>query len=240
MKHQNVGEADRLLIVYTKEHGKIKAVARGSRKVRSKLAGSLEPFILARLMVARGRHFETVAGAEVIRNFRALKRDLSAVTLATYLAQVLDRSTKLHQRDSRIFVLLKDILEYLDSGLVAVKKLPLVRWFFVWRYLTCLGYQPELYACLSCHRKVSGGNNYFSFKRGGVVDEPCRSTVTDGVVVTASAIKVLRLLSVKGVEEVIQLRLPPPLAEECERLTTTFLNYTQEQELGAETFSVAR
>ena len=74
LKHKDYREADRLITIYSREYGKITALARGTRKISSKLAGSLEPFTLADFMIARGRNFDTIASLEVIKNFRLLKK----------------------------------------------------------------------------------------------------------------------------------------------------------------------
>ena len=63
LKRIDIKEADRLFVFYTKEHGKVEAVARGVKKINSKMAGHLEPLGIVDLMIARGKSIDQVAGA---------------------------------------------------------------------------------------------------------------------------------------------------------------------------------
>lgn len=231
LRHQDFRETDRLLTIYTKEHGVIKVVAKASRKITSKLGGNLEPFIQANLVIAQGRHFDTIAQVEPLSNFRQLKNNLEALQLASYLAGIVDRSTRGRQRDVRIFELLRLILTVLEERTFENRKIQLVRWYFLWRYLSYLGYQPELYHCLVCKQKIAPTANYFNLRKGGLVDRMCRTTGRETTGVTADAIKVLRLIFERSVNGVVRIRVPTQLRRELEALTTAYVNYTQEQEL---------
>jgi len=122
LKHQDYREADRLVTIYSQEHGKITVLARGSRKISSKLAGSLEPFLLADFMIARGRHFDTIAAVEIIKNYSKLKQNLDKIFLAKYLSIVVSNSTKGRQHDPRVFELIKEIFFWLDAEASLDKK----------------------------------------------------------------------------------------------------------------------
>lgn len=231
LKHQDFRESDRIIFLYTREYGKIKALARGSRKITSKLAGSLEPYILADFMVARGRKLDTITSSEVIRNFKKLKVDLQKVGLASYLAEVVDSSTKVHQRDVRVFKLIKEIFTHLDRDGVRVDRGSPIIWYFIWRFLAYLGYQPELYKCLICHNKILLQKNYFNLKKGGLVCQNCQPKVRGSVFVSNNAIKVLRLIIDKSWLDLEKVSIDNKTSLELDRLTKDFFNFTQEKEL---------
>ena len=106
LRHNDWGEADRLLSIYTRQAGKLRAVAKGARKMRSRKAGHLEPFTHVRLLLARGRDFWIVTQAETIDAYSALRDDLMRTGYAAYLVELIDRFTYEEGETSGLFSLL--------------------------------------------------------------------------------------------------------------------------------------
>src|SRR5210317_2261042 len=84
LKHQDYGEADRILTLYTREQGKLRALAKGVRKVHSRKSGHLEPFTLVSLQLAHGRSWPIVSQAEAQNIYDNLKKDLETIGYASY------------------------------------------------------------------------------------------------------------------------------------------------------------
>ena len=101
LQHNNFREVDRLLTVYTEEMGKLQVIARGARKISSKMAGSLEPLLEVQMMFVHGRYNNTVTSVEVLNSWQPLKTDVDKVQFANYISMILDRSTRDQQRDGR-------------------------------------------------------------------------------------------------------------------------------------------
>src|SRR5512136_3161070 len=93
LRHSDWGEADRLLWLFTRELGKLKAVAKGIRKPRSRKAGHLEPFTRVELLLAQGRDLFIITQAEAKDAYLALREDLVRVGYASYVIELLDRFT---------------------------------------------------------------------------------------------------------------------------------------------------
>ena len=93
LRHSDWGEADRLLWLYTRQHGKLRALAKGVRKIRSRKAGHLEPFTRVALLLARGRDFYIVTQAETVDPYLSLREDLKRLGYASYVVELLDRFT---------------------------------------------------------------------------------------------------------------------------------------------------
>src|SRR5512144_1395276 len=93
LRHSDWGEADRLLSLYTCEQGKLRAVAKGARKLRSRKAGHLEPFTRVVLMLARGRDMWIVTQAETVDAYLPVREDLMRTAYAAYIIELLDRFT---------------------------------------------------------------------------------------------------------------------------------------------------
>ena len=101
LRHSDWGEADRLLSIYTREHGKLRAIAKGARKMRSRKAGHLEPFTRVTLMLARGRDLWIVTQAETVDPYLPLGEDLVRMGYAAYVSSCSTASPMTRARTAR-------------------------------------------------------------------------------------------------------------------------------------------
>ena len=93
LRHANWGEADRMVTLYTREQGKLRAIAKGARKIRSRKAGHLEPFTHITLQLAKSRDIPIVTQVETIDSYLPLREDLLRTGYASYVMELLDRFT---------------------------------------------------------------------------------------------------------------------------------------------------
>jgi len=91
LRHSDYGEADRLLTLYTREQGKLRAIAKGVRKLQSRKAGHLEPFTRVVLMLAHGHDLWIVTQAETVNAFQPLRESLALMSEASYVVELLER-----------------------------------------------------------------------------------------------------------------------------------------------------
>src|SRR5436305_15097079 len=90
LKAYNYGEADHILTLFTPNAGKLRAVAKGVRRTKSRMAGHLDLFTRSSLLVARGRQLDIVTQAETLENFRAMREDLVRLSYGHYVSELLD------------------------------------------------------------------------------------------------------------------------------------------------------
>lgn len=119
LRHVEVGEADRILTFYTLEYGKVQAIAKGIRKMRSRKAGHLEPFSRVELMLAKGRNLDVITQAEAQSTYENLRADLKLIAYAAYVVELLDRFTYEEGEQRQLYKLLVDTLSRLDEGFPA-------------------------------------------------------------------------------------------------------------------------
>src|SRR5258708_2535009 len=89
----DLGEHDRVLTLFTRELGKLSAIAKGVRRATSRLSGATELFTSSRMLLATARTFDIVTQCEIQNAFVSLRSDLQRVTRATYLCELLDKLT---------------------------------------------------------------------------------------------------------------------------------------------------
>ena len=182
IKRHNLGEADRILTVFSKELGKLRVVAKGVRRGKSKLAGHLEPFIETEVQLVKGRNLDVVTGARGQKYYRLDGVSLEVVTTAYLLLEVIDRLLAEEQVNEAVYELLRESLNGLEVGL----EHDLVRHYFFVKFLVLTGHQPDL------QTGDGEGLYYLHFDSGSVRSKLSASQM--GRPIERSIIKLWRLI----------------------------------------------
>lgn len=181
LRTHKLGEADRILVIMTADHGKVRAVAKGVRKPTSKFGGRLEPMAHVKLLVREGRSLDTVSQVETIDHFRPLRTDLGQLTHAMAMIEAIDQVAPEREPAPHLYRMLLGGLRTLAAGPSA-----LVVPAFYWKLLAAEGMAPELASCVACG--APGPLVAFSVDEGGVLCRTCRR----GAAVSEAAIELLR------------------------------------------------
>jgi len=232
LRHSNWGEADRLLWIYTLGHGKIRAVAKGVRKIRSRKAGHLEPFTRVRLMMAKTRDLPIITQAEAIDGYWNLREDLLKVGYAAYVVELLDRFTFDEDENRGLYRLLSDTLHRLNTGI----DVQLTLRYYEVRLLDLLGYRPQLFNCAGCQAGIQAQDQYFSNSMGGAVCPSCGKQTPDAKPISLQALKYLRHFQRSSFEESARARLSDEVNDEIERLVQNYMVFNLERGLNTPAF----
>lgn len=250
LNRQPFGECGSKVTLYSGEEGKLELVARGARKITSKLAAHLEPLNLSEIMAVRGRQFDYIGGA-VSQNCHAnLKSDLEKLLIAGQAINIFNKLIKHGERDGGIFILLQDFLNILDEN--KEFNYELLFNFFILKLLVQLGYKPELYNCVVCKNKIEPAGNKFDLSKGGVICDDCalpppvlpaqawraglipllirrgggeRSKTGERLPISDNCIKVLRFAIINNLNKPIKLKIDNKLNKEINNIINLFLNY---------------
>lgn len=167
-------EVDSLVNIYSQDFGRLNLIARGTKKLSSKLAGHLEPMSEIRLMIIKGRFLDYVGGVVMTNSFFSIRDDLNKLFYTGKMFALFSSLVKEGEKDERLFNLLKKYLEAVDEELEFDKeKGELFFVQFALSFLKEMGYAPEMNNCLYCHKKLLRGNNYFNLLDGGVFCDKC-------------------------------------------------------------------
>ncbi|MBI2620716.1 DNA repair protein RecO [candidate division WWE3 bacterium] len=173
LKSVNYRDADKIYTLYTKNDGKISAMARGVRKISSRRGGNLDTFNHVAVNVSESaRRFNVVTEAKVINSFKNLKRILSRAVYAYYVAELVHKFFEYQEQDSRVFNLLVSALGELDE--LDAYPIAVVNKFEV-GLMRAAGYQMSLDKCALCGRVFSGDWLYPKFNAGvgGLICDGC-------------------------------------------------------------------
>ena len=194
-KH-DVGETDRIYMMYTLEGGKIRSLAKGVRKPHAKLAASLENITLADITIVRSRGLGKITGSIVEQNFTALKKDYDAIMEVFAVLNIFGKLVDFENPDPKVFQLLKEFLETIDllAQNSSVEKYVLVRLGFTAKLLDALGYSIEVNSCIVCGKPLEKDGLCFSAQHGGALCRDCANdNPTCSIAINVNAIKMLRL-----------------------------------------------
>lgn len=232
LRHTNWGEADRILTLYTRQLGKVRAIAKGVRKMRSRKSGHLEPFTQVNLQLARGRDMFIITQAEATNTYLHLRDNLVGVGYASYVVELLDRFTFDDDENPPLFHLLANTLKRLDQE---SRSFLAVRYYEV-RLLDLLGYRPHLFHCASCETEIKAEAQYFSALQGGVLCSKCGPGAAEARPISIQALKYLRHFQRSTFAEASRARISPHVNREMEQIMHYYLTYLLERGLNTPAF----
>ncbi len=232
MRRRDMGEADRLLTVFTRDRGKVTLLAKGVRRAASRKAGHLEPFTYTDLLVAKGANLDLVTQAETIAAHRHVREDLWLSSLAYYIVELADAFTQDEDPNSLLFDLLLETLGRLDAG----RSTTLAVRYYELHMLDLAGYQPQLFHCVQCGQPLQQEVNFLSFERGGCLCPKHGANAPGTVALPLEVLKVMRYLQSREWEQVAVLQLRPEVLGQVEALLARYIVYHLERTLRAPVF----
>ncbi len=215
------GEADRVVVLLSPNNGKLRTVAKGVRKTKSRFGGRLEPFSHVELVLYEGRNLDTITSVAMIEPFHNLRSDLDRVVTAGTMVEVADIVAQENEAAMRLFLLLQRGLRALD----AAPAHPDLATAFLLKAADIVGVAPALDSCAGCGRRE--GLTRFSFAAGGALCERCR---TSGAYALRPGLT--GYLAGLATADVQQLPVPDPqFTNEAIGVARRFLEYHLERRL---------
>ncbi len=230
--HIEYGEADRILKLFTFKKGKITAIAKGVRKIRSRKAGHLEPFTRVTLFLAKGRNMDIVTQAETVEAYQGLREDLERVAYASYVVEVLDRFTYEEGQNIAIFRLLANTLKRLETH----PNPATVVHYYELRLLDLVGFRPQLFECIDCGRPIQEEDQYFSPLAGGVVCPRCGKARSEAWPVEKDVLRYFRHLQRSTWEQIEGVTIPSAIEPLLADLNERYFTYILERKLNSPDF----
>ncbi len=227
LKRMDFGEADRILTLYTPHRGKVRAIAKGVRRIASRKSGHVELFTHAGLLLAEGRSLDVVTQAETVRSFRRVREDLIRTTYAYHMAELLDRFVEEGSESPPTFALLCDCL----SALSEAEDPSLVARYFEIKLLDHLGYRPQLFSCVRCQAELAPDGNAFSPQAGGVLCPACYPRQPDAIELGDAAFRVLRFLQTREWAVARRIQLAAATRGVLERVMHLYMRHLLERDL---------
>lgn len=222
-----LGEADRVLTLLTPHEGKLKAIAKGVRRPRSRLGGTVEPFAELMLVLARARTFDIVTSASVGHAWLNLRERLESTATAWYLAELAERAVEERAFAYPVYALLKRAYQLLDDGMAPAR---VARWY-EFGLADALGMRPEVERCVECDRTLEVDEEFrWVPLLGGTMCSRHLPPPAEQSALSLDALKLLRAYRRLDIEAIAGLRLPAAVEAEVETALRRFIRSVLERE----------
>ena len=173
LKSYNLNDADRIIVMYSKDNGLIKGVAKGIKKPKSKLGARMDLLVANTLQLLKGRSMDTIIQAQTVNNFRKTREDIDKLTLSTYVSEVVmnfgegseSASKEIYELLYKALNIIADSDDKREMLIAAIK--------FQLKMLLIMGFCVELDTCLCCGERILDEDMYFSLKMGGTICKEC-------------------------------------------------------------------
>lgn len=189
LRAHNLGEADRILTLFTLEHGKVQAVAKGVRRSRSRVGGRLEFGNEVALNLHRGRSLDVISSSDILREHWRELVEPERFTVAAAACEMIDALSEPDLAMPDVYALLVAMLGATAASPAPRALLPR----FSLRLLEALGVAPPLDACVRCGNVIDG-NAWLDVEAGGLIDDACRERWRDLPELDARALRNLQAL----------------------------------------------
>ncbi|MBR1907433.1 DNA repair protein RecO [bacterium] len=176
LKSYPLSESDKIVVMYSKEKGLIKGVAKGVKKPKSKLGARMDALVANRLMLNKGKNMSTICQAEALNTFSASRKDMDKLFYSIYLSELVAAfGVEDDPSSDEVYELFYKALERISVStskkdiLIAVIKFQL-------KLMLVAGFGIELDTCLCCREQILNEDMYFSTQMGGVICKDCNET----------------------------------------------------------------
>ena len=217
-------ESDRIVVIHTAENGKVRAVAKGVRKTKSKFGARLEPMSHVRLLLYRGRELDIVSQAEAVEPLSPMLSSLDRASQGLAAIEAVDQLSLEREPNPQLYRMVVGVLRA-----IATAPSPLNVAAFYWKLLANEGMRPELDRCVRCGETEPAAQFVaFDLNEGGVLCRSCRSgqSISPGALVILREILGGQLVRALGRDE-------SPITHEVSALATSALEFHIERRLKA-------
>lgn len=233
ISHRDYGEADRIVKLFTREEGKLVAIAKGVRRIRSRKAAHLEPFTHVALVLAVGRNFWIVTQADTISDFPAIRADLQKTGQASYVLELADQMSTDFQRDASMYRLVLESIRRIEGALDAFN--PIL--YYELCLLDLSGFRPEFFHCVGCGQEVQPENQFFSASQGGVLCPRCGALGTEKTVpASVESLRYLRHFQRSSYRKTVGVVIRMRTRKEVRRILDFYIASVTERQLNSPVF----
>jgi DNA repair protein RecO (recombination protein O) len=220
-----MGESSRVVTFFSKELGKIKGVAKGVGRPKSRLGGKVELFNLIEgdFYKKETSDLGILSGAGLLEDFKGLSDNPRKFGFASAWCEVLDKTSHAEEPHPQTFNLTLDFFKILQA--VTSESSGLLFWAAMMRLLAFEGYAPSLDACISCGRKLPSGKMSISLSRGGLVCQDCSELEEPAVAISEPALKLLREMMAKLPSQIVQLKIDKKTGKKAADVILSLASY---------------
>ncbi|MEI7904418.1 MAG: DNA repair protein RecO [Candidatus Firestonebacteria bacterium] len=231
LKTRSYGETSKLLTIYTRAFGKINALAKGAKKIKSRFGSSMELFTESKMMLYKKSTagLYLVSQTEIISSFPGLSCEVVKFGTASVMSEFIYNFTPQGESNPALYNFYRASLELLNGSSNEEN----ILMAFMAKFLWLSGYKMHLKTCASCGKEIKmalshGSHKRISAKHGGVMCSECSHKEGDAVLVKNSTLKFLEYLQEKTYEKTGAIKAGETEKKEIHKVILSFLEYNFE------------
>ncbi len=233
VRHTNYDEADRFITFLTPFRGKVSALAKGVRKLNSRKAGHLQPFTYVDVQLSKGRGASwLVTQVSTVEAYPEILASLDKTVRTSCILELAERFSLENTENIPLFQLTLDTLRRMA---VFDDVFPVQRYFDL-QLLTVAGYQPQLFECVRCRKKIQPEDQYIHFGMGGVLCPDCGQATPGSRHISMKVLKFLRYYQTRPFEQAAAAGWPEDIRTESENILTAYQSYLLERKTNSQQF----
>ena len=173
LKAYNLSDSDKVIVMYSRDKGLIRGVAKGVKKPKSKLGARMDLLVANRLMLFEGRNLNTISQAEALNTFSKTRQDMDKIFYSMYVSEIVNNfGIEDDPCSAVIYDLFYEALDYISKANNKIEILNVVLKFQL-KMMRIAGFSLELDKCIVCGKPIEQENMFFAQKLGGVICVEC-------------------------------------------------------------------
>jgi len=216
IRRTDYGESNKIITLYTREWGKIGAMARGANKPNSRLSAVTQLFYYGYFLVQASSGLGGLQQGETVNSMRRVREDIFATAYASYIVELLDKSIEDKKPNPYLFELLYQTLNYINEGYDA----EVLKFIFEMKMLQVNGLAPTLNQCAVCGQ--TEGEFSFSLREGGFICHRCLDIDPYHFRISAAAVKLLRLFYYFDLSRLGNISVKPETKKELQKVMDAY------------------
>lgn len=219
LKAINFNDWDKILTIYTKQHGKIQAIAKGVRRPKSKNISATQVFSLSEFILYKGKNLYNLNQSETIKSYYPLRDNLEKLSYASYILELTNAGLIEEETNTKIFELLLKTLDII----VEEEKYDQITRAFELKFISYLGYRPHLINCVNCHKDLEN-NIRFSLINSGALCNECKSIDRYSKKLDIQTLNIMKFLLFTPYEEILNIDINKNILKNIGEIMLSFIS----------------
>ena len=219
LKEINVGEADKIVTIFSKNKGKITGSAKGARRPKSRFVAGSQLFCYSEFVLFKGKDMYSINSCDVIEPFYEIRNDLVKLTYAAHINEIVIDNVQEEQPSSKVLQLFLNSLYMLAKTEKAPEQIARV---FEIRLMAILGYAPLVIGCIKCG-KEDFTDFSFSFRNCGFLCKECIADDRYALNLSEGAARAINYIVYSNIKNIFNFEVSKKILGELERVSKRYL-----------------
>lgn len=226
LKEEERGEADLIFSLFTENFGKIEVLGKGIRKINAKLRPQTLPFSLCGVEFVQGKQNKILTDVFLLNSFKNINSSPIRFLLAQKSTKIFLKLLANENPDKKIWQHLNSFFKVLNQKDLSLYSLKLLFYYFLWNLFSLLGFQPELFNCLFCQRKLKPEKLFFLSFEGGVMCFECylKEKPKEALPISPETVKIIRKILEGQWEKVSKIKIQKSHFQELKEISKDYFS----------------